>query len=110
MDIVACHRLGETGRVIVKLLNRKDAQNVLEEKHKLRSVNLYDDSTNTNNKRKIFINQSLRVYYRKLYGMAKDLNKKGLIDSFWIVNGTIKIRESSRSKPISVTYESDLQF
>ena len=23
-----CHRLGETGRAIVKLLNRKDAQNV----------------------------------------------------------------------------------
>ena len=36
MDIVACHRLGKSGRVIVKLLNRKDAQNVLQEKHKLR--------------------------------------------------------------------------
>ena len=67
MDIVACHRLGETGRVIVKLLNRKDAQNVLEEKHKLRSINLYNDAnTDTNNKRKIFINQSLWPYYRKL--------------------------------------------
>ena len=29
MYIVACHRLGETGRVIFKLLNRKDVQNVL---------------------------------------------------------------------------------
>ena len=28
MNLVACHRLGEMGRVIVKLLNRKDAQNV----------------------------------------------------------------------------------
>ena len=53
MDIVACHRLGETGRVIVKLLNRKDAQNVLKEKHKSRSINPYDDNTDTNNKRKI---------------------------------------------------------
>ena len=26
MDIVACHRLGETGRIIVKLINMKDAQ------------------------------------------------------------------------------------
>ena len=33
MGIIACHRLGETGKVIVKLLNRKDTQNVLEEKH-----------------------------------------------------------------------------
>ena len=45
MDIVACHRLGETSRIIVKLLNRKDAQNVLEENHKSRSINLYDDNT-----------------------------------------------------------------
>ena len=26
MDIVACHRLGKTNRVFVKLLNRKDSQ------------------------------------------------------------------------------------
>ena len=53
MDIVACQRLGETGKFIVKLLNRKGAQNVLEEKHKLRSINLYDDAnTDMNNKRK----------------------------------------------------------
>ena len=108
MDIAVCHRLGETGRVIVKLL--KDAQNVLEERHKLRSKNLYDDNTDTNNKRKIFINQSLCPYYRKLSGMAKDLNNEGLIEFFWIANGTIKIKESSRSKPISITHESDLQF
>ena len=28
------HRLGETGGIIVKLINKKDAQNVLEEKRK----------------------------------------------------------------------------
>ena len=81
-DIVSCHRLGETSRIIVKLLNRKDAQNVLEENHKLRSINLYDDNTNTNNKRKIFINQSFCPYYRKLYGLVKNLNNECLIDSF----------------------------
>ena len=59
MNIVAYHRLGEIGRVIVKLLNRKDAQNVLKEKDKLGSINLYDDNADTNNKRKIFINQNL---------------------------------------------------
>ena len=110
MDIVACDRLGETGRVIVKLLNRKDAQNALKEKHKMRSINLYDDNTDTNNKRKIFINQSLCPYYGKLYSMMKDFNNEGLIDYFWITNGTIKIRKSSQSKPISITHESDLHF
>ena len=42
IGIVACHRLRETGKVIVKLLNKKDGQNVIEEKHKLKSINLYD--------------------------------------------------------------------
>ena len=110
MNVVACHRLKQTGRGIVKLLNRKDGQNVWKEKHKLRSINLYDDNTDTNNKRKIFINQSLCPYYRKLYGMVKDLDNEGLIDFFRIANGTKKIRESSQSKPISITHESDLHF
>ena len=110
MEIVACQRLGETGRVIVKLVNRKEAQNISDEKRKLRSINLYDHNTNTNNKWKIFTNQSLFPYYRKLYGMVKDLNNKGLIDYFWIENGTIKIREFLQSKPISITHECDLQF
>lgn len=35
MDIVACHRLEKANRVIVKLLNRKDAQYIFEEKYKL---------------------------------------------------------------------------
>ena len=110
MDIVACHRPEETGRVIVKELNTKDAQNVLEEKHKLTSINLNDDNTYTNNKWKIFINQSLCIAnYSRLYGMVEDLNNEGLIDSFWITNGTIKIKESTQSKPIS-THESDLHF
>ena len=110
MDIVACHSLGETSRVIVKSLNRKDAQNILEENHKLRSINLYDDNTGSNNRKKTFISQNLSPYYRKLYSMVKDLNNKGLIDPFWIANETIKIRESSQSKLISITHESDLQF
>ena len=75
MKKVACHRLGKTGRVIVKLINRKDAQNVLEERHKLRIINHYDDdNTNSNNNKKIFIHQSLFPYYRKLFRMVKDLN------------------------------------
>ena len=110
MNIVACHRLGKTNRV-VKLLNRKDFQNILEKKYKLRNIALYNhDESENSNSRKIFINQSLCPYYRKLYGLVKDLSNEGLIDSFWISNGTIKIRESSQSKPVSITHESDLQF
>ena len=108
---MACHRLGKTNRVIVKLLNRKDSQYILEKKYKLRNIALYNhDESENSNSRKIFINQSLCPYYRKLYGLVKDLSNEGLIDSFWISNGTIKIRESSQFKPVPITHEFDLQF
>ena len=95
MEIAACHRL--RNRVIVKLLNCKDSQYILEEKYKLRNMLLYnhDESENSNRSRKIFINQSLCPNYRKLYSLVKDLNNEGLIDSFWISNVTIKMREPS---------------
>ena len=72
---------------------------------------IYNHNDSDNNKsRKIFINQSLCPYYRNLYVLVKDLSNEGLIDSSWILNGTIKIRESSQSKPVSITHESDLLF
>lgn len=40
----------------------------------------------------VFINQGLPLYYRKLHGLVKDFIDEGLIDTFWILNGTIKTR------------------
>ena len=93
MDIVASHRLGKTNRVIVKVLNRKDSPYTLEKKYKLGDIALYnhDEIENSNRNRKISIYQSLCRYYRKLYGLLRDLSNEDLIDSFWILNGTLKI-------------------
>ena len=40
LDIVACHRLGSTDRTIMKLLYRKDAVKLLENKNKLKYADL----------------------------------------------------------------------
>ena len=59
MDIVACHRMGKI-TVIVKLLNHKDSQYILEKKYKLRNIALYNhDESKNGNSTEIFINQSL---------------------------------------------------
>ena len=47
----------------------------------------------SNKKPKLFLNQSLYPYYRMLYGKVKELAREGLVDSFWISNGTIKMKE-----------------
>ena len=61
-------------------------------------------------KTKIFLNQNLCSYYRMLYGKVKELAKEGLIDSFWISNRTIEIKELCKSWPaVSITHLTDLE-
>ena len=84
---------------------------IFEKLEKLRNIALYNhDESENSNSRNIFINQSFCLYYRKLYGLVKDLSNEGLIGCFWISDGTIKIRESCQSKPVSIIHESNLQF
>ena len=92
-------------------MNHKDSQYILEKKYKLRNIASYNhDESKKGNSMEIFINQSLCPYYRMLYYLLKDFSNEDFIVSFWISNGIIKIRESSQSKPVSITHESDLQF
>ena len=41
--IAACHRLGKIDRMIVKFLNRKDAENVYSNKKKLKDVDSFSN-------------------------------------------------------------------
>ena len=112
--IVACHRLGKTDRMIVKFLNRKDAENVYSNKKKLKGVDIScllsdDDIQGRNNmttgsqnnsrerglsrKRKIFVLQNLYPYFRYLNGLVKEEKAEGLIFYFWVSNGTICMRQ-----------------
>ena len=91
--IIACHRLENTNRMIVKFLNRKDAENVYSNKKKLKDVDisclLSDDDMQGRNdmttgrqndwrveslsrKRKVFVSRNLCPYYRYLYGLVKE--------------------------------------
>ena len=43
------------------------------------------------------------------YGRVKELARECLIDSFWISNRTIKIKEWSESQTVSITHLTDLE-
>ena len=59
IDIVTCHRLGKTNRVIVKLLNRKDSQYILEKKYKLKNIALYNHDESENSKSRTILWKAL---------------------------------------------------
>ena len=56
---------------------------------------------------KIFINSSLYAYYKTLWSISKKLLTLEKINSFYISNGTIRIKISENSSPLSITHVDD---
>ena len=57
--------------------------------------------------RSIFTNTSLCRYYRMLWSKCKRLHDLGKISNFYISSGTIKVKISENTKPLSITYTQD---
>ena len=123
-DLVACHKLANSNKTIMKVLNRKYADQIMNNKSTLKGMNFSDilnivEASNTSNNideqkscrrnRSIYVNYSLCSYYRFLYGKFKKMMQEGLIYNFWVSNGgIIKIRESASLVPFSVSHENYL--
>ena len=107
-DIRACHRLKDDDKAIVKFSNRKDSLQILRVKKDFKSLDptKLDFPEGT----KIFINESLCVYYRGLWNKCKKLKGMGKLHVFFVSNGTIKVKilENDRAKPI--THAADLKM
>ena len=104
MDIEGCHRLpigrnttNTTKRVIVKFVNRKHSEAMLQQKKK-----------DINSKNKVFVTHSLCPYYRFLWGKCKDLQRKGRISQVFCLGAVGTIRVTENSPAIKILHERDL--
>ena len=77
-------------KVIIKLSKRKDAARVTNNKKKLKSMK--PQNIGLPSGCKIYINESLCKYYKYLWWKCKLLQTRGSIQSFWVTNGSIRIR------------------
>ena len=57
---------------------------------------------------KIYINEILCKYYKDLWWKCKFLQTRGSIQSFWVTNGSTKIRHQN-DEVTSVTHIEDLE-
>ena len=77
-DIEACHRLKkDNDRVIVKFSRRKGCEQMMSVKKDLKHLKMQEVGLASN--RTIFINTSLRPYYRMLWSKCKRLHNLGKI-------------------------------
>ena len=105
-DIQSCHRLRAKDRTIVKFSNRKDSLLILRSKNKLKNLTFEDLGIpeNTN----LYINESLCPYYRGIWNRCKWLKANKNINSFYTINGVVKIKIKETSSAKSITHVNDL--
>ena len=109
-----CHRLPSKGSskkkkkrlVIIKLNRRKDIRRILLNQNKLKS--LKQESVNLPEEANVFINESLCLYYKKLWSKCRNLWGAGHISAFWVSKGLLRIKLSNESVSI-ITHDCDLK-
>ena len=104
-NIEACYRMTKKNdRVIVKFSRRKDCQRVLSVKKNLQKLKMEDIGLTGD--KKVFINYSLCPCYRVLWSKSNILNM-GKINRLMVSNGTVKVKISEISAPISTAHADD---
>ena len=103
LDIEGCHRLplgrnatNTTKRVIVKFVNRKHSEAMLQRKKDI------------NQKSKVFVSHSLCPYYWFLWGKCKELQRKGRINQVFCLGAIVTVRIAENSPAIKILHEKDL--
>ena len=86
--IESYHRIGSQGHAIVKFSHRKDYQQLRKVKKDLSKLNL-------------------TKYYKTLWSKIKRLHAMKQIHSYYVSNGTVKVKLEENSQPISITHASD---
>ena len=104
-----CHCLPSKGspkKVIIKLNRRKVIHRILSNKNKLKNLKL--ELVHLLVITKLFINESLFLYYKKQWSKYKRLWSAGHISTFWIKNGSLRIKLSNESVSM-ITHDCDLK-
>ena len=107
-NIELCHHLngkGSKGRVILKLSKREDAEKIKLNKKKLKTI--VHRKIGLSSGTKVLINESLCGNCKLLWSKCKKLFLEKNIASFWVTNGTVKIKLLN-DQVRSITHEVDL--
>ena len=95
-NVEACHWLKSNNkgkRAVLQLSRRKDSDEICRVRSKLKTTNLKSIGITT----PVYINDSLRFYYKKFSSSCKKLWTNKFIFGSWVSNSSVKIRLSERS-------------
>ena len=100
------HQVSKNNKmVIVKFTKRKDCQEVWNKKKEFKNYKMEDFGLPGQGK--IVINSSIWPYCKMLLSKSKELFTLGKINNFYFSNGTIRIKITKNSFPLSISHVDD---
>ena len=105
-QVHACHRLKNKKNVIIRFVNRKNANNVLHNKAKLKDLKLEKYGLGKNVR--LFINESLCLPLQFLAYKVRQAYKHKVIQSYNIWKGRISLKLVKDGENIFITHIQDL--
>ena len=88
-DISACHRVGKKNDTIIRFVNRKDVEDCLINRSKLKDLDR--EAVELKPDAKIFVSENLSPYMARLAFYCRMLKRQHLIDKITTFKGVIKI-------------------
>ena len=116
-DIEISHKLNTRGSkaIIAKFINHKVKSSVYRARVKLKNVTLselFPDATYASaaQSNKIFINENLTSYRRRMMSRANEKRRDGELSSVWSLDGTIFVKTSPDGRLIKISELEDLDY
>jgi len=115
-DIEISHKLPSKGTkpIIVKFVSHKVKTSLYKARVKLKNVsisNLFPSSTAATRTEatRIFLNENLTSYRRRIVNRANEMRRDGLLLSVWTLDGKIFVKTSPEGSPIKINEIEDLE-
>ena len=106
--------LNKKEKKTVKYVSHKVKTQLYKERVKLKNVNISDlfpsaTSATRAEATRIFLNENLTSYRRKIVNRANEMRRDGLLLSVWTLDGKIFVKTSPNGSPIRINELEDLE-
>ena len=110
-DIEISHKLRRGTAIIVKFCSHKVKSKIYKERVELKHVkisDLFPSYASTGQQHRIFVNENLTAYRRRMVGKANKRMQEGTLTSVWTLDGKMYIKTSPEGAPVRIFSEEDL--
>ena len=111
-NIEISHKLNHGRAIIVKFCSHKVKSKLYKERTKLKDVKISDlfpsYPSSGQQRQRIFINENLTAYRRRIVKEANKRRQEGTLFSVWTLDGKIYIKTSPDGSPVRIFSEEDL--